>query len=85
MIAIQSSKPCKPCQKLITVGRAYELLRTDLLGHLRGAQAETSWKYCRFHGLFHDDMSVTVHDDDGPLRFQTHQVDLESKLSGVTV
>ena len=48
----------QPWKKLITVGRAYELLRTDLQSHLDRAQREIGWEYCRFHALFHDDMAV---------------------------
>jgi len=65
----------KPWQKIITVGRAYELLREDLLEHLRSAQADVGWEYCRFHGLFHDDMNVSVREKNGLLRFQWHHVD----------
>lgn len=59
----------RPWKKLITVGRAYELLRTDLRKHLDKAQREIGWEYCRFHALFHDDMAVVkkVKDD---IRFQ---------------
>ncbi|MDX2052371.1 MAG: hypothetical protein SFV15_08280 [Polyangiaceae bacterium] len=64
-----------PWKKGITVGRAYELLREDLLGHLRKAQAEIGFKYCRFHGLFHDDMAVVHRKPDGTIVYQWHHVD----------
>lgn len=61
----------RPWKKLITVGRAYELLRTDLRRHLDKAQREIGWEYCRFHALFHDDMAVVKRFKDNPeIRFQ---------------
>jgi len=64
-----------PWKKGIAVGRAFELLREDLLSHLRKAQAEIGFNYCRFHGLFHDDMAVVHRKPDGTLVYQWHQVD----------
>ena len=59
----------------IAVGSAYELLRNDLLEHLRIIQDELHFEYCRFHGLFHDDMAVVRRDADGKLAFQWHHID----------
>ncbi len=59
----------------IAMGRAYELLRQDALAHLSAAQAELGFGYCRFHGIFHDDMAVCRRREDGSLAFQWHQVD----------
>ena len=42
----------------ISVGSAYEMLRHDVMEHLRQIQSELHFKYCRFHGLFHDNMAV---------------------------
>jgi beta-xylosidase len=64
-----------PWKNCIAVGRAYELLRQDLLEHLAKVQREISFRYCRFHGIFHDDMEVVVRRPDGTLAFQWHQVD----------
>src|ERR1017187_3403406 len=47
-----------PWKNCIAVGRAYELLRRDLLEHLAKVQREIGFRYCRFHGIFHDDMEV---------------------------
>ena len=63
-----------PWRNAIAMGRAYELLREDALAHLRRVQAELGFRYCRFHGIFHDDMEVVVQAGDR-LRFQWHLVD----------
>ena len=34
----------------VAVGSAYELLRHDLMEHLREIQSELHFKYLRFHG-----------------------------------
>ena len=44
--------------KCVGAGRANEGLRASWLEHLILAQKECGFKYCRFHGLFHDDMFV---------------------------
>lgn len=64
-----------PWRNCIAVGRAYELLRKDLLDHLRFLQREIGYRYCRFHGIFHDDVAVVVRRPDGKLQYQWHQVD----------
>lgn len=64
-----------PWKQGITVGRAYELLRADLLDHLRLVQRVVGYRYCRFHGVFHDDMDVVRRDAGGKLFFQWHHVD----------
>lgn len=45
----------QPWRNLITVGRACDLLRADLLDHLSWLQKEVSYRYCRGHALFHED------------------------------
>lgn len=73
---VQRSAPMKMAWKVgLACGRAYELLRADLQDHVRHIQQEIGYRYCRFHGLFHDDMSVVVRDADGQLRFQWGHVD----------
>jgi xylan 1,4-beta-xylosidase len=57
------------------MGRAYELLRADASAHLGLVQKAIGFEWCRFHGLFHDDMMVAVRLNDGSLRFQWGQVD----------
>jgi xylan 1,4-beta-xylosidase len=64
-----------PWQRCVAVGRAYELLRADVLEHVAEAQAAIGWTHCRFHGLFHDDMNVVRRGPDGALRFQWHHID----------
>ncbi len=64
-----------PWKNCITVGRAYDLVRDDLLRHLAYLQEEIGYRYCRFHALFHDDMAVVKRDPDGRLRFHWHHVD----------
>ena len=64
-----------PVFNCIAVGRAYELLREDLLKHLRFVQKELKFKYCRFHALFHDDMSVVIRKPDGSIGYQWHHID----------
>ncbi len=42
----------------VGAGRANEGLRANWLEHLEMAQTMCDFQYCRFHGLFHDDMFV---------------------------
>lgn len=65
----------KPWKNAIAVGRAYELLRQDVLDHLRLVQHSIGYRYCRFHGLFHDEMAVVSRRNDGTLAFRWHQID----------
>jgi xylan 1,4-beta-xylosidase len=65
----------KPWKNAIAVGRAYELLREDALEHLRFVQRSIGYRYCRFHGLFHDEMAVVDRREDGALAFRWHQID----------
>jgi xylan 1,4-beta-xylosidase len=64
-----------PWRNCIAVGRGYELLREDLLTHLRMVQQEMGYRYCRFHGIFHDDMAVAITRPDGSIGYQWHQLD----------
>ena len=85
MIKIQSAshKHLKmPWKKAITVGRAYDLLRNDLLEHLEILQTQIGYEYIRFHAIFHDDMNVYKEDAKGNPIYQWHQVDkiLDSTL-----
>ena len=55
----QQSEPLRrPWKNGIAVGRAYDLMRTDHLDHLRWLQKEIGFRNCRFHAVFHDDMAV---------------------------
>lgn len=73
----------QPWRNLITIGRAYELLRQDAFEHLARAQGEIGFNYIRFHGLFHDDMDVVRRQKDGSLRYQWGHVNkvIEGLLS----
>lgn len=64
-----------PWKKCIGVGRAYELLRQDLLDHLAWLQEKIGFEQCRFHALFHDDMDVMHLDKDGKPFYQWHHID----------
>ena len=71
-----------PWKKAIAVGRAYDLLRNDLLEHLAIIQEQIGYEYIRFHAIFHDDMNVYKEDAGGNPVYQWHQVDkiLDSTL-----
>jgi len=71
----QLKKLNMPWKKTITVGRAYDLIREDVLDHLRYLKKEIGYQYIRFHALFHDDMGVVKRRKDGSLSFQWHHVD----------
>lgn len=64
-----------PWRNAIAVGRAFDLVRSDLLEHLRYLQREVGYRYCRFHGLFHDDMNVVRRRPEGGLAYQWFHVD----------
>ncbi len=64
-----------PCLKCISVGRAYELLRADVQEHLKMAQKDFGFKYCRFHAVFHDDMDVVYAREDGSIGYHWHHID----------
>ena len=72
---ITSNSLRMPWRNCIAVGRAYELLRHDVLDHLRFLQREIVYRYCRFHGIFHDDVAVAIRRPDGKLQYQCHHVD----------
>ncbi len=79
MIALRKSENPKHFNssifESIAVGRAYELLRHDLMEQLRELQKEMHFKYCRFHGMFHDEMAVVRRLENGKLAFQWHHLD----------
>lgn len=64
-----------PWKRLVTVGRAYELLRHDLLEHLKILQDRIGFEYTRFHAIFHDEMQVYSEDDQGRAVYQWKHVD----------
>jgi xylan 1,4-beta-xylosidase len=65
----------KPWKSTIATGHAHLLLRSDLQSHLSTLQRAIGYRYCRFHGLFHDDMGVAVRRENGALTFRWAQVD----------
>ncbi|MEI6034379.1 MAG: hypothetical protein WCS65_08895 [Verrucomicrobiae bacterium] len=64
-----------PWKRLVTIGRAYELLRHDLLEHLRILQERIGFDYTRFHAIFHDEMQVYTEDAQGRPVYQWKHVD----------
>jgi xylan 1,4-beta-xylosidase len=65
----------KPWKNAIATGYAPLLLRDDLQRHLAILQRDIGFRYCRFHGIFHDDMAVVARRKDGSLAFRWAQVD----------
>ncbi|MGC9452699.1 MAG: GH39 family glycosyl hydrolase [Oceanipulchritudo sp.] len=56
-------------------GRAAELLREDFIAQLATAKEALGFEYLRFHGLFHDEMTVVTRRKDGSLCFQWRMID----------
>lgn len=79
MIKLTKSKIEKPFGNTlfesVAVGRAFELLRYDLMEHLAEIQKDMHYKYCRFHGLFNEEMAVAQRLADGKLAYQWHYID----------
>jgi xylan 1,4-beta-xylosidase len=79
IIAITGAKPSAPLRKpwktTIASGRAALQLREDLHSHMAILQQKIGYSYCRFHGLFHDEMAVVARRKDGTLAFRWAQVD----------
>lgn len=64
-----------PWRNCISVGSAQLLLRGDALQHLAFLQKEFGYRYCRFHGIFDDQMDVVYRNPDKSLNYMWHQVD----------
>ncbi len=64
-----------PWRNCISVGSAQLLLRNDALQHLAFLQKEFGYRYCRFHGIFDDQMDVVNRNPDKSLTYMWHQVD----------
>jgi xylan 1,4-beta-xylosidase len=79
VIAVTGAAPSaslrKPWKSAIATGHASLLLRADLQHHLAILQREVGFRYCRFHGIFHDDLAVVARRTDGSLAFRWAQVD----------
>ncbi len=68
--------PFEPFWKFcVGAGRANEGLRASWLEHLELVKRECGFKYCRFHGLFHDDMFVCNQNADGGYSYNWQYVD----------
>jgi len=65
----------KPWKNAIATGHAHLHLRSDLQSHLAKLQRDIGYRYCRFHGLLHDDMAVVTRLKNGSLAFRWDQVD----------
>ncbi|MFZ0301571.1 MAG: hypothetical protein WAL75_02755 [Terracidiphilus sp.] len=79
IISVSDARPSaqlrKPWKNAIATGYAPLLLRDDLQRHLAILQRDIGFRYCRFHGMFHDDMAVVARRKDGSLAFRWAQVD----------
>jgi xylan 1,4-beta-xylosidase len=64
-----------PWRNAIAVGRAFDLVRADMLAHLRRLQEAFAYRYCRFHAIFDEDMDVVVRRSEGGVAYQWHHVD----------
>ena len=65
-----------PWRNCISIGRAHNLLRADILEQLEYAQKIIGYRYCRFHAIFDDEMDVVRRNEKtGKFIFQWHQVD----------
>lgn len=79
VIEVTNAKPAtpfrKPWKSTIATGYAPLHLRADLQRQLEILQRHIGYRYCRFHGLFHDDMAVAARRTDGSLMFKWDNVD----------
>ena len=64
-----------PWKSAVAVGRAYDLLRDDILNHLAILKREIGFKMLRYHAIFHDDMNVYEEDSSGKQKYNWHQLD----------
>src|ERR1035437_7465181 len=60
--------------KCVGAGRANEGLRASWLEQLHLAKEQCGFQYCRFHGLFHDDMFV-YKEINGKVKYNWQYVD----------
>lgn len=60
----------------IGAGRAGEIMRKVPYDQLCMVQKECSFKYIRFHGLFHEEMNIVTKKDDGSLKFNFNYIDM---------
>lgn len=74
--AATNERMAMPWRNGIAVGRAYDLVRTDLMNHLSFLQRTIGYRYCRFHAVFDDDMQVVVRKPDGGIGYQWRHIDM---------
>ncbi len=62
-------------RSMVGVGRAKELLYSEVQDMLRQLQKDVGFKYLRFHGIFSDDMLLCRANKDGNYQFSFTQID----------
>lgn len=67
--------PCSLVGPARQSAEVFDLTRKDLLDHLAFLQRTISYRTCRFHAVFDDDMGVVRSDGRGGLANQWHYVD----------
>ena len=79
MITLGTTTPDRlrmPWRNGIAVGRAFDLVRSDLMRHLAFLQEAIGYRFCRFHAVFDDDMQVVVRTPAGGIAYQWRHIDL---------
>lgn len=71
--------------KCVGAGRANEGLRASWLEQMKLAKKECGFRYCRFHGLFHDDMFVFRENDGQPVYNWQYIDDLFDRMLDIGV
>lgn len=71
----QAGQNQKQALRCVSAARANLLLRSDHQAHLKQAVEECGFKYCRFHGIFQDDMGVYREDAFGKPVYSWEYVD----------
>lgn len=72
---VSGSRMTGSLTRFLGVGRASELLRSDIQAMLTKAQNEIHFEYIKFHGILSDDMRVCTRDEQGRLHFNYRYVD----------
>lgn len=62
-------------KNLITIGRASQILDSDIQKMLVETQNTVGFKHIRFHGIFDDDMMIAYIDKQGDLKLNFNQVE----------
>lgn len=60
----------------VGAGRAMEIMRAQATEQLKTVHRECSFRYIRFHGLFHEEMGIVSRDSNKKLHFNFQYVDL---------